>query len=163
MLPAMARTRLRLQAVLGVLLCGTGLAAPGVAAAGGGIVVGVPGCEVEIAAGTHRSPSGCSLGNEKLFCAPAARERPGEPQVRCFPICETAWGVLPPLCGSPPFPVCGGACPQGQICTAVAGENAGICVCADPDAACGGRLCSAGLACPGGLVCTPSGDGCGCR
>ncbi len=154
--------RFPLRAVFGVLLCGTGLVTPGATSASGGIVVSTPSCSVELTAGTQRSASGCTLGDDKLFCAPAASERPGKAQVLCFPVCETRCGVLPPLCGSSPFPVCGGACPTGQTCAAVAGENTGICVCADTGSPCGGELCTAGLVCPPGLVCTPTATGCGC-
>ena len=62
-------------------------------------------------------------------------------------------------CAISGYPICGGACLDGNVCQAFALEGAGfatICACVDPARACGpppSATCVSAGACPPGEVC----------
>ena len=145
---------------LGPLVCAGGGTAASCTADGGtpvdGASCGVDGCVADTG-----DPTGCCELGDDCTIADAATCAGFGGMFSDLNVCEESGRCAPRPCeGGVIEDFCGGFCPGGKVCSAVAPSGGGLfCACTTGTASCGGLECGDG--CPSGMTCQ-SGAFCAC-
>lgn len=146
--------------MFGPLVCTGGTTAASCTAAGGtpvdGASCGADGCVTDTG-----DPTGCCELGDDCTIADAATCAGFGGVFSDLNVCEESGRCAPRPCdGGVVEDICGGACPGGKVCSAVAPSGGGlVCVCTTGVASCGAFECGDG--CPSGMTCQ-SGAFCRC-